>query len=663
MAIAGQIEYKVVVDTKGLDKGLSESSSKLKAFGSNMASLGRAGAKAFFGSIAIGAINATGAIMGITKKATEAYADFEQLSGGISTLFGAESLGSIESFAKKAKKSIGEVQDEYDKKFDELVDVENEILDRAYGAYKTAGMGANEYMETITSFSASLIQSLNGDTAKAGKIADMAITDMSDNANKMGTSMEAIQNAYQGFAKQNYTMLDNLKLGYGGTKGEMERLLADAEKLSGKKYDISNLNDVFEAIHVIQTELGITGTTAKEAESTISGSLNMVKSSWKNVLLAVADDAQPFDEFLNNFVDSVGSFAKNIMPRLQTALKGAVRLVGELAPMIIEALPPLFEALLPAIVEATVGLMNSFIAVLPEIIQMLVGMLPTFIDAIMQIVNGILAYLPQLILALQQLVIGIANALIQPNNLTLILKSGITLLLALVKAVPELIQNMAEALPEFIDSIVAFLTEPSTIKLIIKAGIELFMGLVKAVPQILGSLFSAFATLIGNLWNRLTGLFKAFAGKFGDAIGGVFRGAINGVLSFIEGFVNAPIDIINGFIDTINGAFGAIGVNIGKIGRISLGRMATGGIVPSTAGGRLILAGEGGQDEWVVPESKMASMVEQLTSRANGIGAGQGVTINVYGTFATSDAEQRHVAEQIYDKLQEINKTRMGAYL
>lgn len=663
MAVAGQIEYKISVDTKGLEKGLSDSKSKLSNFSSTMATLGRTASKAFFGSIAIGAVNASGAILGIAKSATDAYADFEQLSGGISTLFGAESLGSIENFAKKAKKSVKDVQAEYDKQIDRLVDVENEILDRAYGAYKTAGMGANEYMETITSFSASLIQSLSGDTAKAGKIADMAITDMSDNANKMGTSMEAIQNAYQGFAKQNYTMLDNLKLGYGGTKGEMERLLADAEKLSGKKYDISNLNEVFEAIHVIQTEWGITGTTAKEAEGTISGSLNMMKASWKNVLLAVADDAQPFDEFLNNFVDSVGAFAKKIMPRFQTALKGAVKLVGQLAPMIIQAIPPLLEALVPAIMEATVSLMDAIMTNLPSVIEMLIGMIPMLIDAIMQIANGILAYLPQLLVLLSQLIIGIANALIQPSNLQLILKAGITLLIELVKAIPQIIQNFAEAIPTLIDSIVGFLTEPSSIKMIIKAGVQLFMGLVQAVPQILGALFSAFAKLISNLWNRLTGLFKAFAGKFGDAIGGVFRGAINGVLSFIEGFVNTPIDILNGFIDTINGAFGAIGVNIGKIGRVSLGRMASGGIVPATAGGHLILAGEGGQDEWVVPESKMASMIEQLNERSNGAGFGQGVTINVYGTFATSEAEQRHVAEQIYDKLQQINKTRMGAYL
>lgn len=629
MAIAGQIEYKVSVDTSGLKKGLNDAKNEASKFSSTLATWGRTASKAFFGTIAIGAINATGAIAGVTGSAVKAFADFEQLTGGVETLF---------------KKSA------------------DTVMEYADNAYKTAGLSANQYMEQATAFSASLLQSLGGDTKKTAEVTDLAITDMADNANKMGTSLESIQNAYQGFAKQNYTMLDNLKLGYGGTKTEMERLLADAEKLSGQKYDISNLNDVFEAIHVIQGELGITGTTAKEATETISGSLNMMKSSWQNVLVAVADDTQDFDAVLGGFVDSVGAFAKNIMPTIKVALKGAVKLVNQLAPTIIEALPPLFEALIPAIVEATVGLMNALVENLPSIIQVLLDALPMLINGLLQIAQGLLQALPQLLVFFYQMIIGIAKALVQPQNLQLILKAGLTLLIELVKAIPQIIEMFYTALPTLIDSIVGFLTEPSTLKMIIKAGVQLFMGLVKAVPQILGALFSAFATLIGNLWNRLTGLFKAFAGKFGGAIASVFKGAINKVLEFIEGFINAPIDIINGFVDTINGAFGAIGVNIGKIGRINLGRMASGGIVPSTAGGRLILAGEGGQDEWVVPESKMASMIEQINERTGGTGTG-GITINVYGTFATSEAEQRRVAEQIYSKLQEINKARMGAYL
>lgn len=629
MAIAGQIEYKVTVDTSGLRKGLDDAKSEANKFSSALGNAGKTGARLLGNAIKAGAIASTGAIVGLVKGATSSFAEYEQLVGGVETLF----------------------KDSSDK-----------VFKYAEDAYKTAGLSANQYMSQATAFSASLLQSLGGDTAKTAKVTNMAIIDMADNANKMGTSLESIQNAYQGFAKQNYTMLDNLKLGYGGTKTEMERLLADAEKLSGQKYDISNLNDIFEAIHVVQGELGITGTTAKEASETISGSLGMVKSAWGNLMTGLADDTQDFDKLLGNFIKSVGTLGKNLLPTIKVALKGVVQLINQLVPQIIAMLPSLISELLPAVIEATTVLIQAVVDNLPAILQVLLDALPILINGLLQIAQGLLQALPQLLVFFYQMIIGIAKALVEPQNLQLILKAGLTLLIELVKAIPQIIENFALAIPTLIDSIVGFLTEPSSIKMIIKAGVQLFMGLVKAVPQILGALFGAFATLIGNLWNRLTGLFKAFAGKFGDTIGGVFKGAINSVLAFIEGFINAPIDIINGFVGTINSAFGSVGVNIGKIGRINLGRMASGGIVPSTAGGRLILAGEGGQDEWVVPESKMASMIEQINERTGGTGTG-GVTINVYGTFATSEAEQRRVAEQIYSKLQEINKARMGAYL
>lgn len=658
MAIAGQIEYKVTVDTSGLKSGLDDAKKEAKTFSSTLADVGKTGAKALGTALKAGAIASTGAIVGLVKTATQGFAEFEQLYGGVETLFGAKGAQNVEEYAQMTGKSVDSVRGEFNK----LMDAQNLVISNADQAYKTAGLSMNEYLSQATSFSASLLQSLNGDTVKTAKVTDMAIIDMADNANKMGTSIEAIQNAYQGFAKQNYTMLDNLKLGYGGTKTEMERLLTDATKISGVKYDINNLNDVFEAIHVIQGELSITGTTAKEASETISGSLGMMKSAWSNLVSGLGDTSADFDSLLKNFIDSVGTLGKNILPVVKIALKGVVRLIKELAPQIIAMLPPLFAELLPAVIEATTGLISALVQNFPAMLQVLVDSLPMFIDAVMQIVNGIVAYLPQLIVVLSQLIVGIVNALIQPTNLQLILKAGLTLLIELVKAIPQIIQNFAQAIPTLIDSIVEFLTNPESIKMIITAGIELFMALVKAVPQILGALFKAFGDLFGKLWDRLKTLFTEFAGKFGNAIGSVFKGAINGVLAFIENFINAPIDIINGFVDTINGAFGAVGVNIGKIGRVSLGRMASGGIVPSTAGGRLILAGEGGQDEWVVPESKMASMIEQINERTNS-GVGGGVTINVFGTFATSEAEQRRVAEQIYDKLQEINKARMGAYL
>ena len=272
-----------------------------------------------------GAINGmkqmASAVIDLGKQAIQSYAEYEQLVGGVETLF----------------KDSSDVVQNY-----------------ANNAYKTAGLSANEYMETVTSFSASLLQSLNGDTEQSAKVADMAITDMSDNANKMGTSMESLQNAYQGFAKQNYTMLDNLKLGYGGTKSEMERLLQDATALSGVEYDISNLSDVYTAIHVIQEELGVAGTTSLEASTTISGSLASMKSAWGNLLTGIADENANFGELINNFVDSILTFADNLLPRIQTTIQGMGQLVSglltELVPEIVYAIPPLIESTLPTLI-------------------------------------------------------------------------------------------------------------------------------------------------------------------------------------------------------------------------------------------------------------------------------------------------------------------------
>lgn len=234
------------------------------------------------------------AVVEVGKASFEGYSQYEQLVGGVETLF-KESAGVVQKYAANA--------------------------------YKTAGLSANQYMSTVTSFSASLLQSLGKDTAAAAEYADMAITDMADNANKMGTSMEAIQNAYQGFAKQNYTMLDNLKLGYGGTKEEMLRLLEDAEKIKAANgemvtYSIDSFADMVDAIHVVQMEMDITGTTAKEAENTIEGSISMMKAAWTNLATGMADETADMEQLTRDLVDSVGTAAKNIIPRVQQIVTG-----------------------------------------------------------------------------------------------------------------------------------------------------------------------------------------------------------------------------------------------------------------------------------------------------------------------------------------------------
>jgi hypothetical protein len=289
---------------------------------------------------------ASGGVIAMTAQAVRSYADYEQLVGGVETLF---------------------------------KDSADQVKQYAADAYKTAGMSANEYMETVTGFSASLLQSLGGDTKAAAEMADMAITDMADNANKMGSDMASIQNAYQGFAKQNYTMLDNLKLGYGGTKEEMARLLADAEAISGIHYDIESYADVVEAIHVIQTEMGITGTTAKEASETISGSLATLKGAWQNLLVGMADPAADIDTLIDNLVESAGTAAENLMPAIEHALTGMAGVVEKLAPIIAEKLPQFISDVLPALIHAATALVTGLIRALPEIVQVLIDEGPTIV--------------------------------------------------------------------------------------------------------------------------------------------------------------------------------------------------------------------------------------------------------------------------------------------
>ncbi len=326
------------VETSGKESGQKMGNALAGGLKSAASSIGKAfTAAAKAAAVGFGA--AAAAVAAVGKSALNAYADYEQLVGGVETLFGNAS---------------------------------DKVLQNANRAFQTAGLSANEYMETVTSFSASLLQSVGKDTKKAAEYADQALVDMSDNANKMGSNMQDIQNAYQGFAKQNYTMLDNLKLGYGGTKEEMERLIADANKVkqaNGEMADLSidSFADITEAIHIVQTEMGITGTTAKEASTTIQGSVGMMKASWKNLLVGVADDTQDFGGLMDNFVDSVGIAANNILPRVETILGGIGSLVEGLAPVVAQAVPQLVITILPSMASAAASLLQAFAGSLVEL--------------------------------------------------------------------------------------------------------------------------------------------------------------------------------------------------------------------------------------------------------------------------------------------------------
>ena len=319
-------------ELQSLSEEGEKSSSKLKGA---MSKVGTATKKVMAASakvVAAGVGIAAAGITAIVKSAVQNYAEYEQLIGGVETMF---------------KKNADIVQ-----KY-------------ASEAYKTAGISANQYMTQVTSFSASLLQSLGGDTKKAADYANTAVLDMSDNANKFGTDIQSIQDAYQGFAKQNYTMLDNLKLGYGGTKSEMERLIADANKVkkaNGEMADLSidSFADVVEAIHTMQEEMGITGTTAKEASETISGSLMMTKAAWSNLLTGIADDNADFQQLIDNFVESASIAFENILPRITTALQGVAKLIDAIFPVIMKKIPEIINSVLPSLASAAVNIVTSF---------------------------------------------------------------------------------------------------------------------------------------------------------------------------------------------------------------------------------------------------------------------------------------------------------------
>jgi len=301
---------------------------------------------------------AAGAVIALTKSAVENYGEYEQLVGGVETLF---------------KDSAGTVQ-EY-----------------ANNAYKTAGLSANEYMETVTSFSASLLQSMGNDTEAAAEKANRAITDMSDNANKMGTDMQSIQNAYQGFAKQNYTMLDNLKLGYGGTKEEMQRLIDDANALNAAQgnytnYTIESYADIVDAIHTVQTEMGITGTTALEASTTIEGSVSAMKAAWSNFVTGLGNDNANISELSAQLIESVGTVAENVLPVVETVLKNIAQAVQEDGPAMIEKFVSYAIEKLPEVIslglQMVVSLVKGIAQNIPQIVTSVLNMMATIAQTI-----------------------------------------------------------------------------------------------------------------------------------------------------------------------------------------------------------------------------------------------------------------------------------------
>lgn len=502
------------------------------------------------------------ALVDVGKQALASYTNYEQLTGGIETMFG-NSADTMKAYASDA--------------------------------YKTAQISANDYMETATSFSASLISSLGNDTQQAAEYANRAIIDMSDNANKMGTSMQDIQNAYQGFAKGNYTMLDNLKLGYGGTAEEMKRLIKDASQMKdvqnelGVTVDSNSMSfaNCVNAISVMQRHMGIAGTSAKEASTTIEGSSNMMKASWQNLLTGIADDNADFGALINDFVESLTAFAGNIIPRVQQIIKGgaevATRLIQTVVPQLVQMIPPILSDTLPTLITAVTNVIQSVLEAIPQmmpvvvdgimqIIQSMITLLPEFINAGLQmitaLIQGITEALPQLIAMLPTIIQQTVDTLLA--NLPAIINAGVQLLVALINGVTEALPQLIAMLPTIINTVSTTLL--ANLPVIINAGIQILValinGLIQSLPQLIAAtpriIISIVQTLIQNLpqilsmgvqiiGSLISGI-TSMIGNLGGAIGNVVSTIINKISSLPNQLYNWGVDMVRGIANGIKGA-------------------------------------------------------------------------------------------------------------
>jgi phage-related protein len=492
-----------------------------------------------------------GAVIDVGRQAIESYADYEQLVGGVETLFGAGGQ-TIEEYAASVGKTVDEIRGEYN----QLTQAQATVMTNASEAYRTVGMSANEYMENVTSFSAALVSSLGGDTVQAAISADQALQDIADNANKMGSDIDSITQAYQGFARGQYTLLDNLKLGYGGTQAEMERLLADATAFSGVEYDINNLSDVYDAIHVIQTEMGITGTTAREAASTISGSTQMMSAAWQNILTGIADDNADFSSLVDNFIESVLTVADNLLPRIQTTIEGmgelASSLLEELVPQLIEMIPPLLESGLPILLNSVQSVISSILSVLPQVLPIISGLIPQIcssiisllpqvlnagIQILLSLISGISSAIPQLLGMLPSLISQVSSVIL--GNLGLIITTGIDLLIALIEGITEALPQLIDMLPEIIIQVSQTILD--NLPLIIDAGIRLLTALISGILETLPSLL----TLSTELPLRIAEYIRNNLPQILATGKQILRSLISGITSMVSTLKTKIVEVSN----------------------------------------------------------------------------------------------------------------------
>lgn len=573
----GELKIALTFDGQKLKASQKEIEKETSGFGEKIKRGASIAAKASVAAISAAVVAMTKGVADITKMAFNLYGEYEQLAGGVETLFG----------------------DAYDT-----------VIKDAKEAYKTAQMSANEYMSTVTSFSASLLQSLGGDTQKAAEYSKRAVVDMADNANKMGTSMEMIQNAYQGFAKQNFTMLDNLKLGYGGTKTEMARLISDASRMTDvqKELGISvkegnmDFANMVNAISVVQKKMGIAGTSMKEASKTVQGSMNAMKASWQNFLTALGDPNGDIKGAMDNLLNSIEDFLKNAIPVLDRVLDSIIEYLPKLVEMIIEKLPDLITKLVPKLVEAAVKITFALIRNLPQILAAL----------------------------FQALVTGIG-----------------TLISELAAGFGELFGPIGQAIGSFFSGVWETVTSGA------RAAWEGIQNVFGGIAEWFGNVFRA-------AWQAVKAVFETGGKIFTGIVDGIvkaFKTIVNGIITGINTVVAIPFNAINGFLNGLK-AIDILGIKpfdwVGTIAVPQIPKLAQGGYANGASGA---VIGEAGP-EVVLPLSRNTDnwsglLANALAERFNETdsGVGKGVNIEAQNFYIDSKLDAENIGHIMMESI------------
>lgn len=606
-----EIFAKFIVDTSDLDKGLNEAEKKADSAGSKVGGVLSGIGKGLLGlgTAGVAAVSATATATGaLAKQATDAYREFEQLEGGVKTLFG--DTTAISNYRAELE-AMGLAEDEIQQKLADYTDpISAKVMENAAVAYQTAGMSANEYMNTVIGMAGALNKA-TGDTELSAKLADQAIIDMSDNVNKMGTTMEGVQNAYRGFSRGNFTMLDNLSLGFAGTKEGMQELLDSAKAISGVEYDIDSYADIVNAIHVVQENMGITGTTAKEAGDTISGSAGAMKAAWDNLVLGIANPKADLGVLISAVVESAKVAINNVIPVFSQALEGVGKLVKEIAPVISQELPALIDAILPQILDAAMSLMEGLTAALPDIVQILVDQTPLFVQAVELIMNSIVAVLPDLLMAITNAIPALLGAVadILETNAPILVQAAVDMIVQLTNAFSEMLPTLVDQFVNIISQIALVLTKPENIRAMTSAAVKLVTTLAKSLwdnrkkvldvmRQIAKALtealsqelpqFRAVFETIGKIIDGVFGFIEEHGTEIESVLAGILAGfiafkTVTGVIEGVQGAikgVNTVITVMNGLmeaaalINPYTAIAAAIGLAVGAMVTLTAQEMA-----------------------------------------------------------------------------------------